>query len=95
MITFNEKSKTFLLHAGSMTQALRVVEGSYSLHQKFRDVYDVKVFLSVDPVTQVQRIEARDGARMLGSFLSRWIPMESTYHKAQEVMQCCDFIVYT
>lgn len=75
--------------------ALRVVEGSYSLHQKFRDVYDVKVFLSVDPVTQVQRIEARDGARMLGSFLSRWIPMESTYHKAQEVMQCCDFIVYT
>ena len=28
MITFNEKSKTFLLHAGSMTQALRVVEGN-------------------------------------------------------------------
>ncbi len=66
--------------------AVTVIEGSYALHPRFLDVYNalnaMKVFLAVDPLEQLRRIERRNGAAMLKRFQAEWIPMEKKYQLA-------------
>ena len=71
-----------------------IVEGSYCLHPDLRDFYDLKVFLDVDPVTQMKRIERRNPDK-IGMFRNRWIPYEETYFKAFHVRECCDVVLNT
>lgn len=68
-------------------RGLTVVEGSYSLHPKFGDLYDLRVFLSVSPETQKARILARNGADRWPAFRDRWIPMETRYAEAFSIPQ--------
>ena len=56
-----------------------IVEGSYSLHPKLRDYYDLRIFLDVTPSVQLKRIEARNGKEKLEVFRNRWIPLEELY----------------
>lgn len=58
---------------------ITIVEGSYSLHPKFSDNYDVKIFISTDSETQLKRIKERNGEQMLKIFKEKWIPMEEKY----------------
>jgi uridine kinase len=69
---------------------LVVVEGSYSLHPTLRDYYDFKVFLSVSPTEQLQRIQIRN-ANKAERFVSEWIPLEEAYFKAFSVAEGSDF----
>ena len=55
---------------------MEIVEGVYSLHPDLRDAYDLRVFLALDPKTQVERIRARSGEAMLQRFIAEWIPLE-------------------
>lgn len=66
-----------------------IVEGSYSCHAALWDYYDLRVFLTVNPETQIARIKARnpDSAAM---FQSRWIPLEEKYFAACEIKNRCD-----
>ena len=57
---------------------LNIIEGTYSLHPYFGDVYDLKVFLSVDPELQTQRVYLRP-QRVHERFFKEWIPMEEKY----------------
>ena len=57
---------------------LNIIEGSYSQHPYFGDVYDCRVFLTISEVTQRERILQRP-AFLHQRFFEEWIPMEQQY----------------
>lgn len=72
---------------------LRIVEGVYSLHPTLRDAYDLKVFLSVDPVEQSGRILQRSGPALHRRFMEEWIPLEERYFSGCDVRRQCQLII--
>lgn len=70
-----------------------VVEGSYSHHPYFKDIYDVKVFLEISEEEQKKRIIARDGEAIWPMFESKWIPMENRYFEEFKIKEKSDYIV--
>jgi uridine kinase len=72
--------KTFTLSepVAVVPKALNIVEGTYCLHPYFGDAYDLKLFLSVDPELQKQRIYQRPQF-LQQRFFTDWIPMEKLY----------------
>jgi uridine kinase len=70
-----------------------IVEGSYSCHRALWDFYHLHVFLDVDPALQRERILARNGERMLARFVGEWIPMEETYHRAEQLRERCELVL--
>ena len=71
---------------------VNIFEGSYSMHPELQEYYDVKVFLSVSPAEQSNRILERNGGFMLRRFLEEWIPMENTYFDGMKIREACDLI---
>lgn len=67
-----------------------LVEGSYSCHPALREFYDLKVFLTLSPELQMERIIARNGEEHAEVFRQRWIPLEEAYFAACDVEDCCD-----
>jgi len=57
---------------------VNVFEGVYSLHPRFFDVYDLRVFLSLDETEQRSRLASRNEA-LYERFINEWIPMENRY----------------
>ena len=71
---------------------LNIVEGTYSLHPYFGDVYDWKLFLSVDAQLQRSRILCRP-QHLHQRFFSEWIPMEQQYFDYFRIPQSCDLVL--
>ena len=57
---------------------LNIIEGTYSHHPYFGDSYDLRIFLSVTPEVQRQRILERPSF-LHQRFFEEWIPMEDQY----------------
>lgn len=57
---------------------LNIIEGTYSHHPYFGDPYDLKIFLSVTPELQHQRILQRPEF-LQQRFFDLWIPLEQAY----------------
>ena len=72
---------------------LTIVEGAYACHPDLWAYYDLRVFLTVDPETQMQRILRRSGPEKAQQFRSRWIPLEEKYFKAFDVQARCDMCI--
>ena len=72
---------------------LRIVEGSYCMHKKFREAYSYRVFLRMEDSLQEQRIAQRNGQQALQVFREKWIPMENNYFKQMDVEAQCDLSV--
>ncbi len=72
-----------------------IIEGTYSLHTLFRNVYDIKIFMSTTPETQLRRIEKSCGVKAIPQFVSRWIPLENRYFQTLDILELCDFIFET
>ena len=70
---------------------LIVVEGSYSLHPRLRDSYDIAVFCSISPEMQMKRIVKRNGSELAKRFQTEWIPLENAYFSAYHVSESCSF----
>lgn len=68
--------------------AVTLVEGSYACHRRLWDAYDLRVFLTVSPARQLERLQRRDPDK-LSLFVSRWIPMEEQYFAAFDVEGRC------
>lgn len=68
---------------------LIVIEGAYSCHPYFGDIYDIRIFMDVDPAEQRRRILSRNGLEMLPRFVSEWIPMEELYFKTFRIKEKC------
>ena len=71
---------------------LNIVEGSYSMHRYFGDVYDLKIFLDIEPEVQRERVLARP-AHLHRRFFEEWIPMENRYFEQWQIAQGCDLIL--
>lgn len=75
---------------------LIIVEGSYSLHEKFGHYYDLSLFTTVSKEEQLRRLETRcKNDQKFQRFITEWIPMEQHYHNAQNIVSKCDMIIDT
>lgn len=70
---------------------LAVIEGTYSCHPFFGDRYDLRIFLSVTPETQRQRVLQRPAFKHR-RFFEEWIPMEQRYFEAFRIRESCDIV---
>ena len=66
-----------------------VIEGSYACHPALRNDYTLRIFLTVDPQVQLERIRNRNGESAVAAFRERWIPLEERYFEQCQVPECC------
>ncbi len=69
---------------------VNIVEGTYSCHRRLEAYYDLKVFLTIDPIEQIQRIEKRNGTEKAQEFQTKWIPLEELYFEQCRTRSRCD-----
>ncbi len=74
---------------------LNIIEGVYSMHPLWNEIYDIRIFLSVEPEVQLKRILQRNGEFMLKRFQEEWIPLENKYFEACQIAAQCDFMINT
>lgn len=101
----NNKSvvyRQYLCNKGEFSQTIKVkpkhltiVEGSYSIHPTLRNYYDYRIFITVDPKVQYERILKRNGKEKLQDFLNKWIPMEEYYFTELDIKNQCNLILDT
>ena len=65
---------------------LNVVEGAYSQHPYFGDVYDLKIFMDISPEEQLDNLRRRDPASV-EVFVNKWIPREEAYFRMFDIME--------
>lgn len=80
---------------GLAPKPLSVVEGSYSLHPAFENPYGLRVFLTLSPQKQAERLLAREGATGVKPFFEKWIPLEEAYFAAFAIEKSADFVFDT
>jgi len=73
-------------------RAVNIIEGAYSCHPVLRGYYDYRIFLTVNPDEQYQRIISRNGEQGAAQFNEKWIPLEEQYFLFHKVLECCDAI---
>ena len=71
---------------------INIIEGSYSHHPYFGEVYDLKVFLTVSTDVRTQRI-CRRLPMLRKKFFEDWIPMEQRYFDAFSIESKADLVV--
>lgn len=75
---------------------LIIVEGSYSLHERFGHYFDLSLFLNISPQEQLNRLEIRcQNEAKFKRFQTEWIPMENFYHEKQSVKKKAELIIHT
>ncbi|MCM1495658.1 MAG: AAA family ATPase [Bacteroides sp.] len=72
-----------------------IIEGTYSCHPFFREAYQLRIFLTLEPEEQLRRIRERNGAKALIQFRERWIPLEEAYFAGCEVLEHSDWQLRT
>ena len=75
-----------------MPKKLNIIEGTYSLHPYFEDIYDLKIRLSISPDVQRQRILERPEL-LHKRFFEEWIPMEDRYFDGFRISDNADIIL--
>ncbi|MBQ8038877.1 MAG: hypothetical protein IJ274_03245 [Lachnospiraceae bacterium] len=70
-----------------------IIEGSYSQHTYFGDIYDLKVFMEIEPEKQLENIRERNGEEQLEVFKQRWIPKEEAYFEVFGIKEKSDIVV--
>ena len=89
---FDCRSMTLQQAVSVTPKQLNIIEGSYSLHPYFGDVYDLRVLLTVDPDVQKERILQRP-AFLHERFFQSWIPMEQRYFAELSIPETADLIL--
>ncbi len=72
---------------------INIIEGSYSQHPYFGDVYDLKVFMEIDSDSQLANIRKRNGEQSLPMFVERWIPKELDYFEKFGIKEKSNLVV--
>ncbi|NMC57315.1 MAG: hypothetical protein GYA50_08855 [Eubacteriaceae bacterium] len=72
---------------------INIIEGAYSMHPKFSDIYQLKIFLHVDKEEQSRRLLSRNGEEIHKRFIKEWIPMEEKYFKEFNIKEKCDLVL--
>jgi len=71
-----------------------VIEGSYSRHPYFGDVWDYKIFVSADREIRLARIKERSGEVLFECFIHDWIPREDAYFSKFRIEDTSDIVIY-
>ena len=71
---------------------LNIIEGTYSHHPYFGNPYELKIFLTVTPQLQRERILRRP-AFLHQRFFEEWIPMENHYFDHFQISRHCDLVL--
>ena len=71
-----------------------IVEGVYSLHPRYRDVYNLRLFLRASHETQDARLRAR-GEWLYRRFQEVWLPLEKAYFDSENWTVLCDAFIET
>lgn len=58
---------------------LNIIEGSYSQHPYFGELYHARFFMEISEKEQINRVQMRNGDEMLLKFRAEWIPKENDY----------------
>ncbi|MBR2142171.1 AAA family ATPase [Anaerovibrio sp.] len=89
--------KTQLLQEAVNVKAgnLCIVEGAYSCHSSLINMYDFRIFVTVSPEEQLERIIKRNGREGAEVFKKRWIPLEEKYFAAYSIEDKCDYCLNT
>lgn len=74
---------------------LNIIEGSYSQHPYFNDVYEqytdnryqLQIFTEISNELQIERIKNRNGEMMLKRFCLEWIPKENIYFETFRIKE--------
>lgn len=72
---------------------LTVTEGAYSMHPELGHLYDLSVFLGVDPELQKNRILKRNSLYLANRFFTEWIPMEAKYFHTFGIKEKCNMVI--
>lgn len=83
--TYGKKRK--ILHGKPV-----IIEGAYSMHPGIPDIYDLKIFLQISHVLQLERIKKRNGTQALEVFKEKWIPFETVYFETFGIREKCDIV---
>ncbi len=89
---FSCRTQRFGRTVGVNPAPIMLTEGAYACHPRLRSYYDLRLFLSVDPETQMARILARNGEASAAAFRDRWIPLEEAYIAACKPQDDCVFL---
>lgn len=68
---------------------LNIIEGVYSCHPYFGDIYQARFFLEAPPEVQRERLLARNGTERYQRFVREWIPMENRYFETFGIRRQC------
>ena len=71
---------------------LTIIEGSYCNHPTFGEPYDLKIFLTITPDLQHQRVLQRPEF-LHRRFFEEWIPMENHYFDVFGIQKQCDLVL--
>ena len=72
---------------------ISIVEGVYSMHPTLIDLYDFKIFVSVNKEEQSRRILERSGPHLHNRFINLWIPLENQYFEALSIREKSDLFL--
>ncbi len=70
---------------------INIIEGAYSCHPSLYGFYHLRIFLDIDPITQLERIKRRN-PDTADVFRTKWIPLEEAYFEAYDIKARCDII---
>ena len=62
-----------------------IIEGAYSLHPYFGDIYDYRFFMDIEEAAQKARVIKRNGKERYERFVSEWIPKEMAYFETFQI----------
>lgn len=72
---------------------LSIVEGSYSRHPYFEDVWDLKIFVSAPRDARILRIKERSGEALFEHFVTDWIAREDAYFSKFKIEETSDIVI--
>jgi uridine kinase len=72
---------------------LVVVEGVCALHRRFRDAYDLRVWVDAPRELRLERGVARDGEAARRRWVEIWMPMEDRYVTRDDPVSAADLVV--
>lgn len=70
-----------------------IIEGSYSHHPYFQNIYNLRIFCEIAPDEQEKRILKRNGEQMFQRFKNEWIPKENEYFEKFQIKEKADILI--
>lgn len=76
-----------------LPKKINIVEGSYSQHPYFGEVWDLRIFVTAPIGLRLSRIRERAGEALFERFVRDWIPREDAYFSKFRIKEKSDIIV--